>query len=51
MLENMIKLAIEEVVFDASLIQSITCTNNSLMLFEDGYITILSPTNWTYHEI
>lgn len=40
----------EEVVFDLSLIQSITATNNTLMLYEDGAITIISPANWTYHQ-
>jgi len=40
----------EEVIFDVSLIQSVTITNGSLILYEDGCITILSPTNWTWHE-
>lgn len=41
---------IEEVIFDVSLIQSVTITNGSMCLYEDGCITIISPTNWTWHE-
>lgn len=45
-----IKRTREEVVFDLSLIQSISATNNTLMLYEDGAITIISPVNYTYHQ-
>lgn len=40
----------EIVVEDLSLIQSINATNNTLMLYEDGAITIISPVNYTYHQ-
>ena len=39
-----------EVLSDLDQVQSITATNNTLMIFEDGAITILSPVNWTYHQ-
>ena len=39
-----------EVLADLDQVQSITATNNTLMIFEDGAITILSPVNWTYHQ-
>ncbi|WP_256312571.1 hypothetical protein [Tissierella carlieri] len=32
------------------LIQSISATNNTLMLYEDVAITIISPVNYTYHQ-
>lgn len=39
----------EEVLFDMSLIQSISVTRNTLILYEDEEMTIISPINWTYH--
>lgn len=41
----------EIVVDDLDCIISITATDNTLMLYEDGCINIISPGNYTYHEV
>lgn len=39
----------ETVVEDLELITSITATENTLMLYEEGCISIISPGEYTYH--
>ncbi len=45
-----VKGTVEEVISDLDTIQSITATNNTLILHEDGAITIISPIDFTYHQ-
>lgn len=40
----------EYVIEDLTLVQSITVTNNTLILYQDGSITIISPMDYTYHQ-
>lgn len=40
----------EEVMPDIDQVQSVTTTNNTIMLHEDGALTIISPSNYTFHE-
>lgn len=42
---------IETVVEDVSIVLSITATNNTLMLHDEVGITIISPSNYTYHGL
>ncbi len=39
----------ETVIDDLDCITSITATENTLMLYEDGCINIISPGEYTYH--
>jgi len=62
MLKEIIKTAIEQilkkredyireyVIEDLTLVQSVTITNNTLILYQDGSITIISPMDYTYHQ-
>ena len=46
----MVKGTPEEVMSDIDQVQSVTTTNNTIMLHEDGAITIISPSNYTFHK-
>lgn len=42
---------IETVYEDISTITTITVTSNTIMLYDEGSITIISPSNYTYHGL